>query len=811
MRETADRNREGTGGPDWGQFTLVVLSVLILALAAVAAPTLGGIGPGSSGVSPGDGADGEEPGDGHPDAGNESEHGDPGDQSRDDVPSDGAPADGGPDDGDVDSGDPNGGDQANGDVDGGDEQLGDGDDHDGDPADGVENGGDDHDVGDGDGGAGDEDGDGDGSDGDEDGIGDGTGEDGSDGDEDGIGDGQNGDGDGSDPGDGEDGDSDDSDTGDGDGGDGNDGEDEESGDGQGSDDGDSDGGDGGDGDEGDGVDGGDDDESEVGDGGENGDGDGDDSDGGDDENGEENGDDADSGPEYDVAFDDPPSPGTEVTATVTEDDEPLEGASVAFDGEPIGTTDSDGTVTGTVPYTTELEVTIDPSAATETAVASGGTDGEQLDAKSQLVADPGTASENETRTTVELNPETAVEIDEPILPEMDTTVSATVDGNPIPNGTVLVDGDEIAVTNDEGTASFTVPESEGNVTVAVERGEIRVERDVEVRMLDVEVETILPLPGRTVDVAVTDGVDPVENATVLVDGEPVETTENGTATVGLPVADGATISAALAGAEAETTLDGLYRNAALVLGGAAVLVAVTGWVLVRRVGLSRAGLWSAPGAVLARLRALLSALGRRAVDGIVRLAALLDRLGDRLAERARWVALAIRRAGRWLAALPWRLRETGLAGLAALDPRRLVRAVVAAIRSLLRSVRFRGKRGVGSKSGSAGTAGEDTAGAVTQTLRELWIEFVRVVRPPGVRTKTPGEIGRYAVENGVPERAVETVVETFRDAEYGNVAPSSDRLDRVAVAVRSISADAESGTAETDAANGSGTDGREEP
>ena len=76
--------------------------------------------------------------------------------------------------------------------------------------------------------------------------------------------------------------------------------------------------------------------------------------------------------------------------------------------------------------------------------------------------------------------------------------------------------------------------------------------------------------------------------------------------------------------------------------------------------------------------------------------------------------------------------------------------------------------------------------ASTTTLRDLWREFVGLVAPPRARTRTPGEIARYAVDRGLPAEPIRTLTDAYRDVEYGRLAPDDGRLASARDAVRSV-------------------------
>jgi hypothetical protein len=91
------------------------------------------------------------------------------------------------------------------------------------------------------------------------------------------------------------------------------------------------------------------------------------------------------------------------------------------------------------------------------------------------------------------------------------------------------------------------------------------------------------------------------------------------------------------------------------------------------------------------------------------------------------------------------------------------------------------------------------------TIRTLWREFTAAINPPNLSAKTPGEVGRYAIDQGVPSRPVRYVVEAFRRVEYAHDDPAQVDTEAVHDAVQSATT-AETDTGATEAST-EGTDG----
>jgi len=429
-----------------------------------------------------------------------------------------------------------------------------------------------------------------------------------------------------------------------------------------------------------------------------------------------------------VALNRTPVPGTPVAATVTEGGEPVVNRTVLFNGAPVGETDGNGTVVGTVPYADRLRVRV----AT----------GDQLAAAGRLFAAGGPFADGHDGATYPVETDATVTVTGPRRPGATVTVTAAVDDQPVPDARVLVDGDPVATTDEAGRAAVELPAESGEVTVTVEREPVAGETTVRVPELELSVEPAAPLalPGTGATATVTLGEEPVSGAAVTVDGRTVGTTgPDGRVSFALPLAAGATVGTEVASLRAEHTVGGLARNLLALSAVTAGLLAAP-VVLARRWGLSArdlvAGLARAPGRLFGVARGVLVALATRGLAGVSgRLRAVLGAVAAAL--RGRGGPADLRRAARG-----------GTAG-----------------------------DGVGS-----GDADPEGRAAVRAAWRRL-VERVSVSRP---ETLTPGELARHAVErDGLPADPVWTLRDAFREVEYG-ARPAADRVDRVRRALRRL-------------------------
>jgi len=461
-----------------------------------------------------------------------------------------------------------------------------------------------------------------------------------------------------------------------------------------------------------------------------------------------------SGP-YDVSLWGDPVPGTDVTVRVSRDGEPASGVVVRFNGEPIGTTARDGTVTGQVPYEeSTLNVTVQAQSAASvgaTAPAIGMDD----DQKYALEAPVGEESPTANRS-FEVPTNATLSISGTVATGETVTLTATIAGEPVPNATVKVDGESVATTDRDGRTDVTLPADPGSTAVSVRRGAVAGNRTLRLAALTVEAEPQLPvaLPWTGVTVTAELGNETVAGVPVSINGEVVATTGiDGTATTSLPFADSTSLTVSAYSQRATATVGDLWRNLAVLLG--AFAVAVTGAVLaIRRVDVR-------PGAILDRLVGTVLAVPRYLLIGLV---TGVDRVIDGI-DRA---------------------LKAGLDGLRSLwtEDRQ---AISAAIRQRIGMVAAR----IRSMRSGPETASPTEMSSARVTIREAWERFLDQVsvREPG--TKTPGEIATHAVDrDGLPADAVATLRDTFRAVEYGARSPEQ-RLEAVQSAVEQLDSERE--------------------
>ncbi|PSP93854.1 hypothetical protein BRC91_07955 [Halobacteriales archaeon QS_4_62_28] len=432
-------------------------------------------------------------------------------------------------------------------------------------------------------------------------------------------------------------------------------------------------------------------------------------------------------------------PGANVTVTVTDGDVPVADARVLFNGAFVGVTDTEGNVTALVPYAETLSISVDGAA--EERVVSHGAPTRQNGRLFRIARPSLNASD-----TYDLNTTARLVLSGPVHTGGEVAVTALVDDQPVRQGTLSLDGEQVATTDDQGQATITLPDEPGSILLSVERGAVRGNRTITLGELTATVEPTTPLsiPFGDVTVNATIAGQPAAGAVVALDGETVATTGvDGTATVSLPVANSATITVSKYDQRATTTLTGLYRNA-LLLDAIALLVLGGVVALARRHGVTprRIGHWFLQ-------------TGRLLVSGLIGLGGVLDTALARLRARATRTLTHLR-------ALVTGRRS----------PVELVAALQAWLRVRLDATTSSATAVADTVSAATGTGGETPADAHT-TVRDGWSQFLGHVSLSRPETRTPAAIGAHAIEDDdLPAAAVWTLIDAFRAVEYGQRDPS---------------------------------------
>ena len=538
-----------------------------------------------------------------------------------------------------------------------------------------------------------------------------------------------------------------------------------------------------------------------------------------------------------ILFSEEPVAGHDVTVTVEYDGEPATDAPVWFNDDRVGRTDADGRVTGTVPYERFLQVrvglpgTSDCQASTETEVSAPESVDRSRAGVAGLPALDATAQQQGNRSgEYPVEGRIDIAVDEQPYPGETTTLRATIQGQPVPDATVTVDGQEIGRTDADGRIEIRAPiEGDGRLRVQVTRGEFQSQTRIVVLRLDATIETDadLPLPGQDGTVVARLGDRPAVNATVLVGGERLGSTNaNGTLGLTLPadptaqvtvatadqvtsvpvvLAFGPTILVAffglliLVGVPAIGYALGGRRGMAIgwgvvanvytltyvyfrfgpsvtLLGGLAIL-AVVGLVLFVRSDYSAAGAADSTAGWLGRLgrrvvgdTLWLSGQVVSAVDGVE---ARFRRLGRRL---TRPDATPVADARRWIAGLPGRLLA-------------LVLGIVRAPFGALRSTESQPEETL--EGAAADRQQGDTQRSRRAQFRRLWREFAGQVAPSTWPRRTAGEVSRRAIERGYAPEPVRELTDTFRAVEYGDESLTERQVERARAALDALRDDAD--------------------
>ena len=456
---------------------------------------------------------------------------------------------------------------------------------------------------------------------------------------------------------------------------------------------------------------------------------------------------------YDVSLNRTAVPGAAVEVSVRAGAQPVVDAVVLFNGDPVGRTDRDGVVVGTVPYSERLSVTVVGGRTVASDAPAGGATN-LVDAP-QSLPDPdttgltGRAFRENTTQTFDVATNATLSVSGDVRTGGAVLVTGTIDGVPVRNATVWVGDDRVGTTDRAGRIRVLLPESPGNVTIRLERDPIAGNRTLSLGALRVQTSPRFPLPvaGTALEVVARSGNDTVAGAPVQIGGETVgETGVDGTLTARLPFDSTVEVVIAADGQIARTTVENPLVNAAGTAIGT-VFFLLGGAILVRRRSLDPRTLG----------RSLVASVGRVAAWTVSTFVAIAMVVAGRV-ERILGHLLAVLAGERSLARVLAAFRAWVTAWLDRIDE------------TVSRRIAAR-KRDRGSASGGR----EDATASADEphvTIRTAWGRFLGYLSIRRPKTKTPGQLAEHAVStDGFPRDAVATLRDEFRAVEYGPRSP----------------------------------------
>ncbi len=272
-------------------------------------------------------------------------------------------------------------------------------------------------------------------------------------------------------------------------------------------------------------------------------------------------------------------PGKNVTVFRWYDGSYVENRTVWFEDRRIGQTDRNGRLDGRVPYVRELQLTAAVGDVESCHLLALGmeTDYDEWQGKHgspQIVVDTSQLRQLEpargnVSVALPVHGNATVAVQGEPYPGETVRVNATVDGIPMRQASVTVNGQQVGETDSRGFADLRVPDDgTERLRIAVARGDFRATTTIDVLLLTVDVtpESILAVPGGDATVNATLADRPARNVTVAIDGTTVaQTDDRGLATITLPADPGATIRVTGAGQTATAPVWPLYVPTALLL------------------------------------------------------------------------------------------------------------------------------------------------------------------------------------------------------------------------------------------------------
>jgi transglutaminase-like putative cysteine protease/two-component sensor histidine kinase len=520
-------------------------------------------------------------------------------------------------------------------------------------------------------------------------------------------------------------------------------------------------------------------------------------------------------PPYTIDVSPDPTPGGEVTVTVTKDGTSIAHARVQFNGEFVGRTNTTGQLTAQVPYTDSLTVT-----ATQPGYTTDGTrEQSSLNPRfgdrggSLASTTPQASNGTNSSETYELPTNVSVDSDTVVLPGDELTSSFTINGTAVPGVDVYIEDKFVGRTDENGELTATIPDDVQlgeNITVRVERDELSSTTTVQVASPEVQVDSgIIAIPGTTADVtvvAVNDGVkEPISNATVSVfEGkgtgtqpyaDTVSVDENGTATIGLQWSNAMTVTASHYGTETTTVVSGLYYPLAAFVGVVFVLC-IGGARYVQKkgvpAGVTEGKLREPELPTLKELKAKFYTILFGIADRFRAIGARISSAGHRISR-----TLSTFTAQLWQNIR--RLNGRGVLLTLVSGPRRVfeyARHYLQSLAAFFREI-FEGS-GSGTVSenppdvdSSRNGSGGDSTPTSYERIRGFWRWLVRfVIGRTGRNTQTTVEIGEKAINHGFPSGPVTRLRVAFQEIEYGNRDPDS-RVDEAEGAVEDLRSSAD--------------------
>ncbi|WP_286666831.1 DUF4129 domain-containing protein [Haloglomus salinum] len=476
--------------------------------------------------------------------------------------------------------------------------------------------------------------------------------------------------------------------------------------------------------------------------------------------------------EYRLCFDSELAAGSETTVRVTRGGEPASGVVVTFDGEAVGRTDADGEVTATVPYVRQLSVGVRAPASAIQPVAD----------RQYSLAQP-----DDGAVTVTVDSDLRIEVADDPDPGGTVGIRTLVGDRPVPDATVRVDGETVGRTDRAGRLQVPLPVAE-TATVAAERGDLAASRSLTLARVEVALGAgLVPVavPGQPTTVTVTDGGEPVTNASVAVAGGATGRTDaNGTVRATLPLAPTTDVTV--------TTAAGLTvtRSKAIFVGPLVALLLLLG--LLGAVGYVYRQSEVTGRGLLAQARATLSALAADLLSALVGLSSGIEGVLSDLREELRGAIAAVSAPD--------------------VSVRAFVRERLAALRAAVRGAlgaplaRFRDRGGTDTDTGTATAAAAPDRADPRERIERLWARFVRRVGLTRARTRTPGEVAGRGVSRGLPAESVERLTDAFRVVEYSDADPAA-HVEAATDAAGELDLDGDAAADETDGAGSvDGTD-----